>query len=546
MIKKLVVIGLLGTKLDHVSRRKDRWQQWRPTVAACQQPDLLVDRLELLFDRKSTSLADRVAADIESVSPETAVKLHSLVMEDPWDFEDVYATLYSFARDYPFDTDREEYLIHITTGSHVSQICLFLLTESRHFPGCLLQTSPSGRQRGHSDPAGMHRIIDLDLSRYDQLAKRFQQEHRESQSFLKAGIETRDDDFNALIQRIEQVTLATTAPILLTGPTGAGKTQLAKRIFQLKRNRGLVAGDLVEVNCATIRGDQAMSTLFGHKKGAFTGATSDRPGLLKAADGGVLFLDEIGELGLDEQAMLLRAIEEKRFLSVGSDDATASDFQLIAGTNRDLLAEVAAGTFREDLLTRINLWTFTLPGLADRRDDIDPNLDFELARFAESAGRKVSMNRESRKRFLAFAADPSTPWRGNFRDLNAAVTRMATLASGGRIGIDQVDEEIARLRRNWGIGHDGAGAREVADSHAVLAGVLQPDQIDAIDHFDRVQLAEVIRVCRRSKSLSAAGRSLFQVSRLAKQRPNDADRLRKYLQKFGLNWDAVSAARGAR
>ncbi|WP_182867900.1 RNA repair transcriptional activator RtcR [Stieleria mannarensis] len=541
MSKKLVVIGLLGTKLDHVSRRKDRWQQWRPTVAACQQPDLLVDRLELLFDRQSTALADRVAADIESVSPETSVQLHRLVMDDPWDFEDVYATLYSFARDYPFDTDREDYLIHITTGSHVSQICLFLLTESRHFPGCLLQTSPTGRQRGHSDPAGMHRVIDLDLSRYDQLAKRFQQEHRESQSFLKAGIETLDPDFNALIERIEQVTLATTSPILLTGPTGAGKTQLAKRIFQLKRNRELVAGDLVEVNCATIRGDQAMSTLFGHKKGAFTGATSDRPGLLKAADGGVLFLDEIGELGLDEQAMLLRAIEEKRFQSVGSDDSTASDFQLIAGTNRDLIAEVRAGKFREDLLTRINLWTFMLPGLAERRDDIDPNLDFELARFAESAGRKVSMNRESRTRFLAFAADPSTPWRGNFRDLNAAVTRMATLASGGRIGVEQVDEEIARLRHDWGL-----GASDGADHHALLEDVLQPDQIDAIDHFDRVQLAEVIRVCRRSKSLSAAGRSLFQVSRLAKQRPNDADRLRKYLQKFGLHWDAVSTEPTAR
>ncbi len=538
MNKKLVVIGLLGTKLDHVSKRKDRWQQWRPTVAACQQPDLLVDRLELLFDRHNTSLASRVAADIESVSPETTVQLHSLVMNDPWDFEDVYATLYSFARDYPFDTEREDYLIHITTGSHVSQICLFLLTESRHLPGALLQTSPSGRRNGPGDPAGMHRIIDLDLSRYDQLAKRFQQEHRESQSFLKAGIETRDEHFNALIERIEHVTTATTAPILLTGPTGAGKTQLAKRIFQLKRNRDLVAGELVEVNCATIRGDQAMSTLFGHKKGAFTGAATDRPGLLKAADGGVLFLDEIGELGLDEQAMLLRAIEEKQFMPVGSDDSTSSDFQLIAGTNRGLTADVAAGRFREDLLARINLWTFHLPGLAERRDDIDPNLDFELARFAESAGRKVSMNKESRTRFLAFAADPTTTWRGNFRDLNAAVTRMATLAIGGRIGIEQVDEEIARLRDNWGAGRTESGD---SDHQTVLASLLRPEQIDDIDHFDRVQLAEVIRVCRRSKSLSAAGRELFQVSRLAKQRPNDADRLRKYLHKFDLSWEHIQS-----
>ena len=101
-------------------------------------------------------------------------------------------------------------------------------------------------------------------------------------------------------------------------------------------------GPFVEVNCATLRGDAAMSALFGHVKGAFTGALRDRPGLLRAADGGVLFLDEIGELGADEQAMLLRALEEKRFLPLGGDREVTSDFQLIAGTNRDLADEVRA------------------------------------------------------------------------------------------------------------------------------------------------------------------------------------------------------------
>ena len=101
-----------------------------------------------------------------------------------------------------------------------------------------------------------------------------------------------------------------------------------------------------------------MSALFGHAKGAFTGAVTERAGLLRAADGGVLFLDEIGELGADEQAMLLRALEEKRFLPLGSDKEVASDFQLIAGTNRDLEADVARGRFRDDLLARIDLWTF--------------------------------------------------------------------------------------------------------------------------------------------------------------------------------------------
>ncbi|MGB7343412.1 MAG: RNA repair transcriptional activator RtcR [Pirellulaceae bacterium] len=530
--KKRVVIGLLGLKLDATNPRRDRWQAWRPSVAICQQDDVVIDRLELLYEPKSHSLMQQVVGDIQSISPETTVVQREMAFRDPWDFQEVYQALHQFSRTYAFDTDAEDYLVHITTGTHVAQICLFLLTESRHIPASLAQTSPPRRKA--EAPAGSLDVIDLDLSRYDQLATRFAEEHLEAESVLKAGIETRNKAFNELIGRIEKVTLATKAPILLSGPTGAGKTQLAKRIYQLRRSRQQVAGELVEVNCATIRGEQTMSTLFGHVKGAFTGAITARPGLLKAADGGILFLDEIGELGLDEQAMLLRAIEDKTFLPVGSDKPTSSDFQLIAGTNRELTAEVAAGRFREDLLARINLWSFTLPGLADRRDDIDPNIDFELQRFTQASGNKVTMNKEARQQFLQFASDPSTPWRGNFRDLSAAITRMSTLANRGRITRDDVSEEIERLRASW------TGSPETNDNRQVLSSALSDDKIAELDRFDLVQLAEVIRVCRQSKSLAAAGRELFSVSRQAKQKPNDSDRLKKYLAKFDLQWNDLS------
>ena len=191
--------------------------------------------------------------------------------------------------------------------------------------------------------------------------------------------------------------------MLILGPTGAGKSLMARRIYELKKTRRLVKGPFVEINCATIRGDAAMSALFGHVRGAFTGAVRERPGLLLSADGGVLFLDEIGELGLDEQAMLLRALEEKRFLPLGSDREVSSDFQLIAGTNRDLTRLVAEGRFREDLLARINLWTFRLPGLAERREDIAPNLDYELEQFRRRTGTAVTFSLEARQAFLAFA-----------------------------------------------------------------------------------------------------------------------------------------------
>src|ERR1700693_5597957 len=170
--------------------------------------------------------------------------------------------------------------------------------------------------------------------------------------------------------------------------------------------RHTVTGDFIDVNCATLRGDGAMSTLFGHTKGAFTGALRDRPGVLRAADKGILFLDEIGELGNDEQAMLLRAVEEKTFLLLGSERAGHSAFHLIAGTNRDLYSAVREGRFREDLLARINLWTFTLPGLRSRPEDIEPNLQFELDQFAQRTSRRVTFSKEARQQLMQFALSP--------------------------------------------------------------------------------------------------------------------------------------------
>lgn len=527
-MKRIVVIGFLGTQLDYGGRGSQRWEKWRPTVSLCQQPDLVVGRLELLHDARSRGLAERVKSDIASVSPETDVRRVELELRDPWDFEEVYTALHDFARGYAFDGDTEDYLIHITTGTHVAQICWFLLAESRYMPARLLQTSPPRKKDG-ADPAGRYEVIDLDLSRYDKIAQRFRRDHDDNQSFLKSGIATRNSDFNAMIEQIERVAGVSRAPMLLVGPTGAGKSFLARRIYELKRSCQQLAGAFVEVNCATLRGDSAMSALFGHVKGAFTGAQGDRAGLLRAADKGLLFLDEIGELGADEQAMLLKAIEDRRFLPFGGDRETSSDFQLIAGTHRDLRLWVEQGRFREDLYARINMWTFDLPGLSRRREDIEPNLDFELEKFALEHGRQVRFNAEARRRFLAWATSADAIWRGNFRELGAAVTRMATLARSGRITEELVVEELARLRTSW-------AAPAVQDRVATVLG----SAADRLDLFDRCQLDTVLRVCGDSASLSEAGRRLFSESRQAKKQANDADRLRKYLARFGLDWEAAS------
>ena len=306
---RTVAIALLGPVLDNGKGQK-RWDRWRPSVSLCQHEDLVIDRFELLFQPRFNHLAYQVTEDIQHVSPETEVVPRTIDFADPWDFEEVYGALHDFGHSYPFNPDEEEYLVHITTGTHVAQICLFLLTESRCFPAKLIQTSPPKKETGGP---GSYAVIDLDLSRYDKIAMRFRKELADDVSFLKSGIETKNVAFNALIEQIERVAGHSREPILLTGPTGAGKSQLARRIYELKKARRQIAGRFVEVNCATIRGDGAISTLFGHRKGAFTGALQDREGLLRAADGGMLFLDEVGELGADEQAMLLRAIEKKTF-----------------------------------------------------------------------------------------------------------------------------------------------------------------------------------------------------------------------------------------
>ncbi|MEB6379443.1 RNA repair transcriptional activator RtcR [Leclercia adecarboxylata] len=520
MNKRRVVIGVLGTVMDKRGKRANRLRKWRPTVGLCQQPDLPVDRLELLYQPQDRGMAEQIVEDIRLLSPHTTVRPCPVTIIDPWDFEEVYAAFLDFATHYKFDTEHEEYLVHITTGTHVAQICWFLLTEARYLPASLIQTGPASRDAPEEAvPVGRYSIIDLDLSRYATLTSRFQREQQESVSFLKAGIDTRNATFNALIDQIERVALRSTAPLLLTGPTGAGKSFLANRIYQLKQSRHQLTGRLVAINCATLRGDNAMSTLFGHVKGAFTGAATARAGLLREADGGVLFLDEIAELGLDEQAMLLKAIEEKTFFPFGSDKEVRSDFQLIAGTHRDMRQWVAEGRFREDLYARINMWSFALPGLAQRREDIAPNVEYELQRFAAETQSQVRFDKEAREHYLRFADSPQALWRGNFRELGSSVARMATLADQGRITFALVEEEILRLQESW----------QTATSSTAME----------LDLFDQRQLETVLEVCRRSASLSEAGRELFAVSRLKKVNPNDADRLRKYLARFGLSWESL-------
>lgn len=535
MNKNNVIFGFVGNVVDQRGKGSKRWGRWRPTVDICNHPELPISRFELLYLASDSKLLDQIVEDIHTISPQTQVNPVKVQLCNPWDFEEVYTYLLDLAKGYKFDTEEENYFLNITTGTHVMQICWFLLAESRFYPARLMQPSPSDTTEAEPEKdlslpeehqqlsiRGKINIIDLNLHRYDQILTRFQQYASQATELLKSGIATRNIDYNQLITEIEQVASRSHAPILLCGPTGAGKSFLAKQIYQLKLNQHQLSGLFVEINCATLCGDNAMSTLFGHHKGAFTGAITARSGLLKQADNGLLFLDEIGELGLDEQAILLKAIEEKKFYPLGSDKLVSSQFQLIAGTNRDLKQSIAEGKFREDLYARINLWSYRLPGLAERKEDIEPNIDFELARYAQEYGTMPRFNQQSRSRYVNFATSATALWTGNFRELTASITRMATLATQGNITMVQVEDEIQRLQQHW--------------QQGTIADALIPSELD---EFDRYQLEKVLEVCRKSRTLSEAGRYLFAVSRAQKQRANDADRLKKYLAKYDISWEQI-------
>lgn len=516
---KNVVLGFLGTQKDVGKRRK-----WKPTRSLVEHDNFHVDRIELLYDQKFNRLAHSVKQEVEELSPETEVLLVNIDLDDPWDFQEVYGKLFDYARTYGFDEDRERYHVHLTTGTHVAQICWFLLTESRHVPAKLLQTGPP---RGDDDTPTLD-SIDLDLSRYNTLQQRFDQLSREYSDQLKGGIPTRNAAYNSVIDQIELVASTSNAPILLLGETGTGKTELAERIHNLKLERRRVNGRLVHVNCATINTENAVATLFGQRRAYASQPGSERNGLLREADGGVLFLDEIDALGLNEQAFLLHAIETGRFYPLGSDYEVSSRFHVIAGANRDLRQMTAKGQFRPDLLARLDMWSFTLPPLRDRLEDIEANLVFELDRCERELGTRVGFNADARQDFLNFAKNPSSHWSGNFRDFGASIRRLCTLAPRGRITKNMVSDEVIRLSKAW---KDVSQDKDKRLVHEVMGNAAK-----ALDRFDEVQLAEVIRVARNSASLSDAGRKLFSVSRASRTSKNDSDRLRKYLAKFDLEW----------
>ena len=221
----------------------------------------------------------------------------------------------------------------------------------------------------------------------------------------------------------------TDSTVLITGETGTGKELVARAIH---RRSGRTSRAFVSVNCAAIPRDLIASELFGHEKGAFTGATQRRLGRFELADGGTIFLDEVGELSPDIQVALLRVLQEREFERVGGTQPIHVDVRVVAATNRDLKAAVANGTFRQDLFYRLNVFPIEVPPLRERKDDLLMLVEYFVQRYAKRAGKNI---RSIDKKALALLR--SYDWPGNIRELQNIIERSVILSSGDVFSVDE-------------------------------------------------------------------------------------------------------------
>jgi transcriptional regulator with PAS, ATPase and Fis domain len=261
--------------------------------------------------------------------------------------------------------------------------------------------------------------------------------------------------------------------VLVTGPSGVGKERVARLIHAESLRAG---GPFVAINCGAVPETLLESELFGHAKGAFTGAAQDRPGLFEAAHGGTLLLDEIGEVPPPMQVKLLRALQEREVRRVGENRNRAVDVRLLAATNRDLVAEVNAARFRQDLYYRLRVVEIRVPPLRERREDVLPLARTFLQEAAKRTRRKVTgLTPGAANQLVRYG------WPGNVRELENAIERAVVLAAGSRVDVDDLPEELG----------------------LALPAPYAPDDVRPLDEVERDYILAVLRANRGNKARAA-------------------------------------------
>jgi transcriptional regulator with GAF, ATPase, and Fis domain len=265
----------------------------------------------------------------------------------------------------------------------------------------------------------------------------------------------------------------TDSTVLIMGETGTGKELVARAIHKRSKRSGRA---FIRVNCAAIPPSLIASELFGHEKGAFTGALQRRAGHFEAANGGTIFLDEIGELSLETQISLLRVLQEREFQRVGSSQPVSVDVRVLAATNRDLDAAVAAGTFRQDLLYRLNVFPICVPPLRARKNDIPLLVQYLVEQFARETGKRI--NEIQKKTLSLFQA---YDWPGNIRELQNVIERAVILSDGNALSVDET----------W---LQGRSNNQLPRPMLSPVGMLADDRIDFV-HRERKTIEGALAAC---------------------------------------------------
>jgi formate hydrogenlyase transcriptional activator len=296
---------------------------------------------------------------------------------------------------------------------------------------------------------------------------------------------------------------------LITGETGTGKELIARALHaqSLRRDRPLIS-----LNCNAIAAGLIESELFGHVKGAFTGAAEHRAGRFQAADGGTLFLDEVSGLSLEAQAKLLRVLQEHEFEAVGSSKTVTVDVRVIAATNRELGPEVQAGRFRADLFYRLNVFPIDVPPLRERRADIPLLAEYFMRRVARKLGKPLE-----RICPATLAALSAHTWPGNVRDLQNAIERAAVLASGATLLVD------------WDLG-TGRSRGEGAEEAAMGQPAAPPDS-RTVETLEALERNHIITVLKRAHWVIEGPNG---AARLLGMKPST---MRHRLKKLGISRD---------
>ncbi len=338
-----------------------------------------------------------------------------------------------------------------------------------------VETAVEAIKRGARDylpkpfvPAQIRHLVERCVERRVMRGQLADLRRRLGEAAPEIDLETASPKMNAVLGVIARAA-AHDVPVLLRGENGTGKSVLARRLHLLGPRR---ERPFVTVNCPNLSEELLASELFGHVKGAFTGAVRDQVGRVEAADGGTLFLDEVGDMAAGIQARLLRFLQDKQFERVGENRTREVDVRVVAATNRDIDAEVASGRFREDLLYRLNTVEVTVPPLRERAEDLVPIMRGFLAFFARAAHRPVP---DLAPEFVA--AVQAYPWPGNVRELRNAMERAIILSPASVLPAEALPERIvARARRAPALG--GPFTLEEIEREHVRAVVAAAPTID--------------------------------------------------------------------